>query len=69
MISFCDFVPQILRRGPLGGIIETETFTDVHERANQWLATYAVDVANVKTLMFQSQMGGDINIGWGTGRV
>lgn len=46
-----DFAPQVIRRGPFGGVIEVEAFSEAVSAANQWIENRSVQVMNIETVV------------------
>lgn len=51
MIRYKDFAPQVIRRGPFGGVIEVESLSDVVSAANQWIENRSIQVIHVETVV------------------
>jgi hypothetical protein len=51
VIRYKDFAPKVIRRRPLKGVIEIESFSEVVSAANQWIENRLVQVMNVETVV------------------
>jgi len=58
MIKYKDFAPRITKRGPLGGPSDYESFSEVVNAVNQWIASTTIQVINVETVVLPDRIEG-----------
>ena len=58
LIQCKDFAPRITERGPFGGASEYESFPEIVSAVNQWIASRAIQVINVETVVLPDRIEG-----------